>query len=80
MAEQNPWRSRKALAQLLGEVDAIGDQFLSRDAGGAVLLKRSPRTTLVLCAWTDPARRNSPMKNPSTSRSTAISRPPASFF
>ncbi|MGH9374384.1 MAG: hypothetical protein ACRD15_22940, partial [Vicinamibacterales bacterium] len=33
--------------QLFGEIDPVGDEFLSRDAGRAVLRERPPRPTLV---------------------------------
>ena len=33
--------------QLFGEIDPVGDEFLARDAGRAVLRERSPRPTLV---------------------------------
>src|SRR6476661_8962358 len=47
MAEQDQWRLRKALVQLFGEIDRVGDQFLARDAGRAVLRECSPRSTLI---------------------------------
>src|SRR5206468_7274348 len=47
MAEQDQWRARKALVQLFGEIDPVGDELLARDAGRAVLRERSPRPTLV---------------------------------
>src|SRR5437016_1882717 len=47
MAEQDQWHPRKALVQPFGEIDPVGDEFLTRDACGAVLRERSPRPTLV---------------------------------
>ncbi len=47
MAEQDQWRAGKALAQLFGEIDPVGNKFFTRYAGRAVLCERSPCPALV---------------------------------
>jgi hypothetical protein len=47
MAEHNQLLTGKALAQLLGEIDPVGDQSFQRDTGRTVLRERLPRAALV---------------------------------
>src|SRR5262249_29709662 len=47
MTEEDQRRIREPSAQLLRELDAVGNEALARDAGGAVLSERSSRSTLV---------------------------------
>jgi hypothetical protein len=48
MTEQDQRRVKEASAQLLRELDPVGDESLERYARGAVPSERSPRPTLPL--------------------------------